>query len=988
MMPPRLDIPAMEAGQRAVIIDEGATESIVFQVTFRGARSNFAWVIPVPGKPGPDDVDQGSQYFLDSVGAMTSPTVVTEAPGQFHGLGLMAAKRAEGSMSGAMKAGGPGGEAPTVVELERLHAGPYQVSVLAATGKGVLGDWLRARGYPMPQAVDRDLDGYVGRGWYFLATRVDPAQAGGEASAPIWQGDLPPLAVRFPRPAKLVYPLAISRAGVPDRCVLDLLILAPKPVDCDEAPAKKLPAGTVGHGSLWDVLNRASRDGQASVLLASLQNLPLNPASSFMVNSLRPKGLDWSHLWATRLWLRPSKERMVDLHFTLNDFAPGTVPARLMLHRVAPVALGTIIAWVIALLVIGAAVWLFATNRKACCGINVLAIVATIGLAWAGFSSGGSFYKYDKAAADITSAIKRFHDITGAFPERVSDLMAGQPPAKVLDASGNEVPFTAPVGWRPLLDELPDDPVTRWGEAWIVDLAAPGYVSSGAFKLVVEWVTSAAIDPNQDPRRRFGPPLGPGAGLVPKSVAPAHAVVLAHDRTGEVVPVWLGQDALTAEYRRGYGYAGTFGPGPDEATLLALVSSADAPPGQEGRWSSPVLVHGDGKAEVIGTEPFDGRPVAITAIAGTSVIVAGTTVPDDSSGSRPRGGPQIPRPPSGPCTIYRVEQGHGPRKLVEVPAVRGLADAGDGKHALVAYEKGSTGGRPKACVLGVLDIASGHLSDLPGAGDLFDGPAGPGLVAREGYAWFATGGTAGHAPTLRRRSPDGKVETISTPSLTGRYSPEDVPLALSPGPHGEAVVLAPEGDGGNAVVRVGASSPRVVAHLHEATRRQPGPRPSRDEDMLGVAWAPEGIADTDALVTFARDSQPYVLALRRADPRLRLGTTVGENAPSGPGIVGGEVRVTLQGSSPQEGFWAVRRGILRPCDAKPGWLAAVRPSSQFELSLTDTCVLGITRVERKGRPVYLVGDHAYPALAPQAVPDIDLGLDGFALVYEPLRPAK
>jgi hypothetical protein len=158
--------------------------------------------------------------------------------------------------------------------------------------------------------------------------------------------------------------------------------------------------------------------------------------------------------------------------------------------------------------------------------------------------------------------------------------------------------------------------------------------------------------------------------------------------------------------------------------------------------------------------------------------------------------------------------------------------------------------------------------------------------------------------------------------------------------------------------------------------------------MLGVAWAPEGIADTDALVTFARDSQPYVLALRRADPRLRLGTTVGENAPSGPGIVGGEVRVTLQGSSPQEGFWAVRRGILRPCDAKPGWLAAVRPSSQFELSLTDTCVLGITRVERKGRPVYLVGDHAYPALAPQAVPDIDLGLDGFALVYEPLRPAK
>lgn len=162
----RPELAPMEAGQKAILIDDGVTETILFQVTYRGPRNDFAWVIPVPGKPGPQGVDEGSQWFLDYVQALTSPVVVTEGPRSsrsaqmsgMSGMGAPPAGRAAGRAA-------PSVPPPRVIEDRRLDVGPYQVSVLEATGKGVLGDWLRAHGFVIPAGADRDLDGYVGRGW-------------------------------------------------------------------------------------------------------------------------------------------------------------------------------------------------------------------------------------------------------------------------------------------------------------------------------------------------------------------------------------------------------------------------------------------------------------------------------------------------------------------------------------------------------------------------------------------------------------------------------------------------------------------------------------------------------------------------------------------------------------------------------------------------------------------------------------------------------
>jgi hypothetical protein len=191
----------------------------------------------------------------------------------------------------------------------------------------------------------------------------------------------------------------------------------------------------------------------------------------------------------------------------------------------------------------------------------------------------------------------------------------------------------------------------------------------------------------------------------------------------------------------------------------------------------------------------------------------------------------------------------------------------------------------------------------------------------------------------------------------------------------------PEAGGGTEVLRVGAEAPRPVAHLHPATTRERG---STNDEPMTVAWPPEVLADTEALVTAAHSYERFVVAIRRSEPRLRLVSNAGEKRSEMPGTDVGRVRVTLRGTEPQKEFWAAPRGIMRVCDAKPGWLAAVKPSDQFELSLTDVWVLGITRVERGGRAIFLVGDHVYPMVAPGEAPAIDLGLDGFAMVYEPL----
>ena len=522
-------VPPMESGQKAIIIDGGPTEVIVYQVTYRGPRDAFAWVLPVPGKPGPRDIDDGCRSFFDAVERVTSPTVFTNK--RIPGLGPVG-----GTMGGAPGRLGSVQASPTVVELEHLSVGPYKVSVLAATGKGVLGDWLRAHGFRTSPAADHDLDGYVSRGWYFLATRVEPSKS---ATAAVSQGDLPPLAVRFPRPDKLVYPLAISRSSTGPRCVLDLTVLSRAYVDCEEAPAFTIQAGRAGSGRVWDLYDASTHSGRNSVLLASLPDLRLPVHATCMADTPAGDGTEIGRLYATRLWLRPTKERMVDLHFV----PAAGVPNRMEVYRepagsssrLAPLGytyapstengepsgpaphpdLGAsdIVAFVLLSLACLLAFLLFVLRPRSC-AIPAAALLALLALLGAGSSRSTSWHhgeyrrqhSFQGQSSTVYAAINTFHDLTGAFPASIDDLTRAKPPAFGLDASGNQVPIKGVSHWSPPLQHIPDGYVAEGIPGhWLLDLVAPDYVSSSAYELYVWWAARPVPDPSLVPR--------PGPGI-------------------------------------------------------------------------------------------------------------------------------------------------------------------------------------------------------------------------------------------------------------------------------------------------------------------------------------------------------------------------------------------------------------------------------------------------------------------------------------------
>lgn len=96
---------------------------------------------------------------------------------------------------------GTAGGAPPVV-LEQVQLGPVEATTLAASDAVGLSDWLDANGYAIRDEVADGLQGYVGRGWYFVALKLT-------SDAPL-DGGLDPIRFTFESDA-LVYPMDLSR---------------------------------------------------------------------------------------------------------------------------------------------------------------------------------------------------------------------------------------------------------------------------------------------------------------------------------------------------------------------------------------------------------------------------------------------------------------------------------------------------------------------------------------------------------------------------------------------------------------------------------------------------------------------------------------------------------------------------------------------------------------------------------------------------------
>ncbi len=198
---------AASADQRAVVVFDSGRETLILQTTYEGDSANFAWVIPTPVRVMAGDIATADASIFDDLYYLTEPHVW--GPYGYNG-GLIV---------------GCGGGARTqqfgsVNVWDTLHVDDYEVAILSAGESSDLVTWLNNNGYAYPAGHQGELDYYVGKAWFFVAAKINPArrQDGNPVDPPglgdgQYEGDeMDPLRLRFDTPEP-VFPLRISAAS-------------------------------------------------------------------------------------------------------------------------------------------------------------------------------------------------------------------------------------------------------------------------------------------------------------------------------------------------------------------------------------------------------------------------------------------------------------------------------------------------------------------------------------------------------------------------------------------------------------------------------------------------------------------------------------------------------------------------------------------------------------------------------------------------------
>jgi len=209
--------------QRALVVYEEGVEDLVLEVDFECADDDFAWLIPLPGRPEIRAVERETFRML---GAATR----------------LADKGRSSRISYAMHENDPA----NVAVLERRIVGPAEITVLAGGADGGLVDWLREAGFELPAGAAPVIDDYLARGWVFAAVRVSPRPSGEGAVMveSLAEGTVQPLLFRFATDEP-IYPLGIGAvAELPSELLI--YVVADEPLSCADAGGVPWQVGVFG----------------------------------------------------------------------------------------------------------------------------------------------------------------------------------------------------------------------------------------------------------------------------------------------------------------------------------------------------------------------------------------------------------------------------------------------------------------------------------------------------------------------------------------------------------------------------------------------------------------------------------------------------------------------------------------------------------------------------------------------------------------------
>jgi hypothetical protein len=232
--------------QRALIVWDGAVETLLIDTTIEGAEGAAAWVVPVPAEPEVFEVDRGlfntvqvafqprvldrtASLALAAVGLAWIASVIllvarcraSGEKGSLAGglaialLGLLVVALfmpALGTARGTGRAPALDDEAPV---QSRRQVGLYDVAVLQGADASGIAAWLEREGFAIDRASREAIAAYVTEGWWFVASKLAPESvhpgadvgpAGGPSDTPIAPH---PLGLRFAS-TEAVYPMRLT----------------------------------------------------------------------------------------------------------------------------------------------------------------------------------------------------------------------------------------------------------------------------------------------------------------------------------------------------------------------------------------------------------------------------------------------------------------------------------------------------------------------------------------------------------------------------------------------------------------------------------------------------------------------------------------------------------------------------------------------------------------------------------------------------------
>jgi len=175
--------------QRAIILYEDNTETMILTSGFQGNAKDLVWIIPTPTKP---ELTKANEEVFTNMARLAMAK-------RDYGYGYA-------SILAASKAGGDSG----VVVVESKQVDYYDVNIIVATNSNELVKWFNDNDYQYPEKYAYVLNHYISKGWFFTAIKISPeAQGATEVIQDLREGNPTPVKLVF-LSDKLVFPLKIS----------------------------------------------------------------------------------------------------------------------------------------------------------------------------------------------------------------------------------------------------------------------------------------------------------------------------------------------------------------------------------------------------------------------------------------------------------------------------------------------------------------------------------------------------------------------------------------------------------------------------------------------------------------------------------------------------------------------------------------------------------------------------------------------------------